>query len=155
MSTKAKSSPQYWLLKSEPSTYSIVDLKKDKKTNWNNIRNYQARNFLKVMTVGDLCLIYHSMNLAEQKNSRDPAADRSVVGIAEITKTAYPDIDHETQKEWLQVDIRYQSTFKTPVSLDTLKTHPQLKKLPLIKQSRLSVMPISEQEFNTILKLGN
>lgn len=132
-----------WLLKSEPDVYSIDQLAKDRTTNWNNIRNFQARNSLRQMKKGELALIYHSQT------------DRAVVGIAEIIKEAYPDPDPEHKGDWVQVDIRFRSKFKAPVTLETLKTTPSLKSLPLLKQSRLSVMPVSDQEFDMIQKLGS
>ena len=132
----------YWLLKSEPSVYSIDQLKKDKKTNWDHVRNYQARNVLNACKKGDLALIYHSND------------ERSVVGIAKVLKEAYPDLDPEHKGDWVQIDVGFLLKLNTPIPLSTLKTHASLKNLPLIKQSRLSCMPIQTKEFETILKLG-
>ncbi|MEN9723535.1 MAG: hypothetical protein RJB38_1521 [Pseudomonadota bacterium] len=133
---------QHWLLKSEPSVYSIENLRKDKKTNWDHIRNFQARNYLRAMKRGDLALIYHSND------------DRAVVGVAEIIKEAYPDIDPEAPGDWSQVDVRYVRTLPRPVSLSEIKSHPKLSDLLLIKQSRLSTMPISAQHFDLICQLA-
>lgn len=131
-----------WLLKSEPDVYSIDRLQSEKKTNWDHIRNFQARNYLKEMRKGDLALIYHSQT------------DKAVVGIAEIVKEHYPDPDPEHPGAWVQVDLRFKAKFKAPVTLERIKTTKDLQKLPLIKQSRLSVMPVSEREFKLLVKLG-
>ena len=131
----------HWLLKTEPSVYSIDQLKKDKKTNWNNIRNFQARNYLRQMKKGDLALIYHSNE------------DRAVVGLAEIIREAYPDIDPEGG-DWAQVDLRYKKSFANPVPLSEIKAHPKLQDLALIKQSRLSTMPVSKPHFDLLCRLG-
>ena len=132
----------HWLFKSEPNVYSIDDLAKDKKTAWTGIRNYQARNFLKTCKKGDLVLIYHS-NIG-----------KAVVGVAKITAEAYSEIDDSRAGDWVQVDISYVSKLTNPVTLDEIKTTPALKNIPLLKQSRLSCMPLSEKDFNTILKMG-
>lgn len=134
--------PSYWLLKTEPGTYSFDQLLKDKKTNWNGVRNFQARNFLKEVSVGDLAIIYHSGD------------ERAAVGIARVTKSAYPDPDLEKPGEWVQVDIEPVSKLRTPVSLSQIKATPELKDLPLIRQSRLSSMPISAAHFEKIVVLG-
>ncbi len=131
----------YWLLKTEPSVYSLDQFKKDKKTNWNNIRNYQARNYLRQMKRGDLALIYHSNE------------ERSVVGVSEIIREAYPDIDPEGG-DWSQVDLRYVQSLANPVSLTQIKSHPKLKELLLIKQSRLSAMPVTEAHYKLLCQLG-
>ena len=132
----------YWLFKSEPNVYSIDDLGKDKSTAWTGIRNYQARNFLKLCKKGDLVLLYHS-NIG-----------KSVVGVAKITATAYPEIDKNRPGDWVQVDIGFVSKLDQPVSLEVIKKTPALKEIPLLKQSRLSCMPVTEKDFNTILKLS-
>lgn len=131
----------YWLLKSEPETYSFEQLKAQKKTNWDQVRNYQARNYLKQIKKGDFALIYHS---GDQK---------SVVGIARVVKEFYPDIDPEGG-DWVQVDVAYEEALKNPVTLKVLKTTAGLSDLPLIKQSRLSVMPITAAHFKKIVSLG-
>ncbi len=132
---------QHWLLKSEPSVYSIDQLQKDKTTNWNNIRNFQARNYLRQMKKGDQALIYHSND------------DRAVVGIAEIVREAYPDVDAEGG-DWSQVDVRYLKHFVSPVTLAAIKVHPKLQDILLVKQSRLSTMPVTKPHFDLLCKLG-
>ena len=134
---------QYFLFKSEPHTYSLSDLKKDQTTNWNNVRNFQARNTLRECKKGDVALIYHSGD------------ERAVVGTALITGAPYADLDPKKKGDWVQVDLKFGKAFGAPISLATLKAHPKLKNLPLIKQSRLSCMKISDAEFELILELGN
>lgn len=135
-------SPTHWLLKTEPSTYSLADLRKDKRTNWDGIRNYQARNFLRLIKKGDLALIYHSGD------------ERSVVGIARVIKEAYPDPDPRKKGDWVQVDLEFMKVFDSPVPLAEIKTRTALQSLLLLKQSRLSVMPIAAAHYQTILKMG-
>jgi predicted RNA-binding protein with PUA-like domain len=132
---------QHWLLKSEPTVYSIDQLQKDKSTNWNNIRNFQARNYLRQMKKGDQALIYHSND------------DRAVVGIAEVVREAYPDVDSEGG-DWSQVDVRYVKHFAAPVTLTAIKVHPKLEDILLVKQSRLSTMPVSKAHFDLLCRLG-
>ena len=123
----------YWLLKSDPETYSFQDLVRDKSTSWDGVRNYQARKFLKEMRKGDLAFIYHSQE------------EKSVVGTAEVTRPAYPDPTDKTG-EWVVVDLAAGKPAKRPVTLEAIKKDPILKALPLVKQSRLSVMPVSESQ---------
>lgn len=132
----------YFLFKSEPDVYSIDNLAKDKKTAWNGIRNFQARNFLKTCKKGDHVLVYHS-NI-----------DKAVVGVAKIVAEAYPEIDKTRPGEWVQVDVGFVTKFRNPVTLETLKATPSLSALPLLKQSRLSCMPVGEKEYNAIVKMG-
>lgn len=132
----------YWLLKTEPETYNFEQLLKDKRTNWNDVRNYQARNNLRKMLVGDIALIYHSGD------------DKAVVGIAKVVRLAYPDIDSEGG-DWSQVDIAAVERLEIPVKLAVLKSTKALADLPLIKQSRLSVMPITPLHFEAILALAS
>lgn len=134
--------PQYWLLKSEPETYSFERLLKEKKTNWDGVRNFQARNFLKLVKKGDQALIYHSGD------------ERAVVGIAKCVREGYADIEAEDGKEWVQIDIAPVAALKSSVPLSTIKATPALKDILLIRQSRLSVMPISKIHFNTLIKLS-
>src|SRR5512147_2552085 len=148
----------YWLMKSEPRVFSMDDLAKSPKqtASWDGVRNYQARNFMREMAVGDQVLFYNS-------NAQPPA----VVGIAEVVRTAYPD---ETQFDksshhydpastpsaprWDMVDIRYRQTFKTSLSLDRLRQEPKLKGMVLLqKGSRLSVQPVTKTEWAVVLKL--
>jgi predicted RNA-binding protein with PUA-like domain len=132
----------YWLFKTEPGTYSFAQLMKDKKTNWDQVRNYQARNFLRQAAVGDLAVIYHS------------GEDKAAVGIAQVTRNAYPDPDPEKAGEWVQIDLKAVAPLARPVTLKEIKTTPALSALPLIKQSQLSCMPITSQHFELIKKLG-
>lgn len=133
---------QYWLLKTEPETYSFDRLLKDRKTNWNDVRNFQARNFLRQVKKGDTTLIYHSGD------------DKAVVGIAECVREGYADIEEEDGKEWVQIDIAPVAPLKNRVPLSVIKSTSALKDIPLIRQSRLSVMPITKAHFQTILKLS-
>jgi predicted RNA-binding protein with PUA-like domain len=132
----------YWFLKTEPETYSYADLVREKRTNWNDVRNFQARNFLKVIKKGDTAVIYHS------------GGDKAVVGIAECVKEGYPDIEKEDGKEWVQIDIKPVRALSNPVTLATIKATPALKSLPMLRQSQLSVMPITKAEFDVIMKLS-
>jgi predicted RNA-binding protein with PUA-like domain len=132
----------YWLLKTEPTTYSFSQLVKDRKTNWNGVRNFQARNFMREITTGDLALVYHSGD------------ERQVVGIAKVVAEAYPDPDPRKKGDWVQIDLAPERSFSRPVTLSQLKATAALKELLLIKQSRLSVMPVSAAHFETIVKLS-
>src|SRR6185312_5525644 len=114
--------PHYWLLKSEPSTYSFDQLVRDKRTNWNGVRNFQARNFLKEAKTGDLALIYHSNE------------GKAVVGIAKVVKEAYVDPDPETPGEWVQIDVASVGKLEKPVSLEEIKKSSKLKDILLVKQ---------------------
>ncbi len=131
----------YWLAKSEPGDYSWDDLKRDQTTKWDGVRNYQARNNLKKMKKGDLCFFYHSVHKP------------SVVGIMEVINEYYLDPSDET-KRFVSVDMKYLKPLNHPVSLSEIKQHKELSNLPLIKQSRLSVMPIQKNEWDFILSLG-
>ena len=132
---------QYWLAKQEPEKYSWAQFVKDKGTYWDGVRNYQARNNLRAMREGDLVLYYHSVS------------EKAVVGIAKVTTEAYPD---PTAKEgdWSVVDLKPLKTITEPVTLDQIKADPKLSEVALIKQSRLSVMPVRVDEFKRILLLG-
>jgi predicted RNA-binding protein with PUA-like domain len=132
----------FWLMKTEPGTYSFAQLQKDGKTNWNGVRNFQARNNLRQIKKGDLVLIYHSGD------------DKSVVGIAKVIREAYPDPDPENEGDWVQVDLAPVEKLGQPVALSVIKGTPALKDLLLVRQSRLSVMPVSGDHYNRILKLG-
>jgi predicted RNA-binding protein with PUA-like domain len=134
-------SPSYWLLKTEPETYSFEQLIRDRKTNWNDVRNFQARNYLRQMKKGDVALIYHSGDV------------KAVVGVAEIVREAYPDVDPEGG-DWSQVDLKCVKPLAEIVPLKTIKSTAALADVPLIKQSRLSCMPITTKHFQTLLKLG-
>jgi len=131
----------YWLVKSEPFKYAWDQLVKDGWTYWDGVRNYTARNNLQAMKKGDLVLYYHSNE------------GKEVVGIARVRKESYPDptIDDE---RWVVVDLEPVKPLKEPVSLATVKADPKLAEIPLVKQSRLSVMPIDKPSFDRILSLG-
>ena len=149
---------RYWLVKSEPGAFSIDDLAQSRKqtTSWDGVRNYQARNFLRSMQIGDKVLFYHS--------NADPPA---VVGTAEVVRVAYPDptqfdpkdshYDPDSdpkQPRWDMVDIRLTRRFRTPLSLERLRQEPGLKKMELLRKgSRLSVQPVQEREWKIILEL--
>jgi predicted RNA-binding protein with PUA-like domain len=134
---------RHWLFKTEPSTYSFEQLVKDKKTHWNGIRNYQARNFLKEVAQGDPVIIYHSGD------------DKAAVGVAKVLRNAYPDPDPETPGvEWFQVDIAPVKAFRQAVTLKTIKATASLSSMMLVKSSRLSAMPITEAHYKTLLKMG-
>jgi len=150
---------QYWLMKSEPSVFSIDDLARASKrtTCWDGVRNYQARNFMRAMRSGDRVLFYHS-------NANPPA----VVGIAEVTAVAYPDPTQFEQghthfdpasdpkaPRWDMVDIRHVRTFAAPISLDSLRVEKALRGMALLqKGSRLSVQPVTSGEWEHVLKLA-
>lgn len=131
----------YWLLKTEPETYSFERLVKEKRTNWNDVRNYQARNNLRKMAKGDVALIYHS------------GGDKAVVGVARVVREAYADPDPEGG-DWAQVDVEAVEALRRPIPLSEIKSSKALADLPLIRQSRLSVMPISEAHYQAILELS-
>ena len=131
----------YWLIKSEPKKYSWSTFVKDGKTFWDGVRNYQARNNLRLMKAGDWCLFYHSND------------GKEIVGIAEVIKPAYPDPTIADER-WVAVDIQPVETLKRPVSLEQIKQDNQLEKIGLIRQSRLSVMPVTADEFNRIIWLS-
>ncbi len=130
----------YWILKTEPSTYSISDLKRDKSTAWDGVRNYQARNNLLAMKVGDQALIYHSVG------------PREIVGLAEVSKTAFKDQTAE-EGNWVAVEVKFVSSFKDPLTLSTIKSDSRLKDLSLVKQGRLSVCPVTDSEWQVLMKL--
>ena len=134
----------YWLLKSEPNTWSIEQQKKigTKGVVWDGVRNYQAANNLKKMKKGDLCFFYHS-NIGKE-----------IVGIVEIIKTAFID-PTDKQKKFVAVQVKYKKMLKKPVSLENIKKNKDLKRLLLIKQSRLSVMPIDSKCWKILNKMGN
>ena len=131
----------YWLLKSEPSTWSWDDQSKVKKEMWDGVRNYQARNNLMKMKKGDLCFFYHSVN------------EKKIVGIVEVVKEHYPDPTDKTNK-FVVVDIKTKKKLKNSVSLKQIKSQKKLSHLALIKQSRLSVMPINEESWYLINKMA-
>lgn len=129
----------YWLLKSEPGTYSWADLRRDGRTVWDGVRNFQARNNLRAMRPGDLALFYHSVD------------ERSVQGVARIASEPYPD---PKAPDWTVVDVEPAYALKTPVDLDEIKRHATLADMVLLRQSRLSVQPVRKAEFDALLKIG-
>ena len=132
---------RYWLVKSEPGAYSWDDLVKDRSTYWEGVRNLQARNNLKGMKKGDLVLFYHSN------------VGKDVVGIARVTKPAYRDPSSDDER-WVVVDVEPVKPMTEPVSLARIRAEPALRDVGLVRQSRLSVMPIEGPHFRHILKLG-
>lgn len=129
----------YWLLKSEPSTYSIDDLIRDKQTRWDGVRNYQARNNMKAMKIGDECFFYHSA-------IKTPA----IVGMMRVVKL------YEVEEDAPQfgcVTVEFVRALKNPITFSSIKENPALQNLPLLKQSRLSVMPISATEWGDLLRM--
>ena len=137
-------SKSYWLLKSEPDVWSLYQQKKigHKGAMWDGVRNYQAANNLKKMLIGDLCFFYHS-NIGKE-----------IVGIVEVTKKAFID-PTDKEKKFVAVQVRYKRSLNSAVSLNDIKNNRQLKDLQLIKQSRLSVMPIDTKSWKIILKMSN
>src|SRR5690606_32110333 len=132
---------QYWLIKSEPFKYSWDQFVKDKKTFWDGVRNYQARNNMRLMKKGDLLLFYHSNE------------GKEIVGIAELVKEAYQDPTTD-DSNWVAVDVKHHKKLKKTVNLETIKKDPILKEMELVRQSRLSVSSVSEDQFNRVLMLG-
>ena len=131
----------YWLLKSEPKTWSWNDQVSEKTSMWDGVRNYQARNNLIKMKMGDLCFFYHSVS------------EKSIVGIVEVVKESYPDPTDKSGK-FVVVGVKTKSKIKKAISLEMIKKTAGLENIPLLKQSRLSVMPISNKEWNIIIKLS-
>lgn len=131
----------YWLVKQEPEDYSWDDLVRDGKTVWDGVRNYQARNNLKNMKVGDRVFFYHSVK------------ERKIVGIAEVVREAFPDPTVDDDR-WVAVELKAVEPMVNPVSLDQVKKDPSLSEIPLVRQSRLSVMHLEKKAFDRILKLG-
>ncbi|MDG1746284.1 MAG: EVE domain-containing protein [Bacteroidia bacterium] len=132
----------YWLIKSEPFKYSWEQFETDKETFWDGVRNYQARNNLRDMQVGDLCLYYHSNE------------GKEVVGIAEVIKPPYQDPTTDNT-QWVAVDVKPNKKLDKTVTLAQIKADPRLSDIGLIRQPRLSVISISEDHFNIILELAN
>ena len=132
---------QHWLVKSEPQKYSWEKFIHDGRTFWDGVRNFQARNNLRSMQEGDLALFYHSNE------------GKAVVGIAKIVKEAYQDPTTD-DKNWVAVDLIPVQTLTNPITLDEIKADEQLKNIALVKQGRLSVMPLKAEEFDRILELG-
>jgi predicted RNA-binding protein with PUA-like domain len=132
----------YWLVKSEPFKYSWEKFNKDGRTFWDGVRNYQARNNLREMGVGDLVLFYHSNE------------GKAVVGIARVVKESYQDPTTD-DTNWVVVDLEPVESLKNPVTLETIKADPRLQNIGLVKQGRLSVMGMKVEEFDRIVELGS
>ena len=131
----------YWLLKSEPSTWSWKDQLKSKTDMWDGVRNYQARNNLMSMKKKDLCFFYHSVS------------EKLIIGIVEVVKEHYPDPTDKTGR-FVVTDVKAKKKLKRPVSLEEIKSTPKLANIALIKQSRLSVMPLTKNEWDIIIKIS-
>ena len=132
---------QYWLVKQEPTAYSWDQFVADGKTDWTGVRNFQARNNLRSMKSGDQVLYYHSVN------------GKAVVGIAVVSREAFPD-PTATNGDWSAVEIQPVRPVKPPVTLDQIKADPALAQIPLLRQSRLSVMSLSQNEFEGVLGIA-
>ena len=132
---------KYWLLKSEPDAWSWDNQVKEGASMWDGVRNYQARNNLKEMKKNDLCFFYHSVT------------EKSIVGIVKVVKEYYPDPTDKTGR-FVVVDVKATKKLKNPVSLDQIKENKKLKDIALLKQSRLSVMPLKKIEWETVLKMS-
>ena len=131
----------YWLVKSEPSEYSYDNLVNDGSTYWDGVRNYAARNNLKGMKSGDKVLFYHSVN------------EKSVVGISKVVKEFYQDPTTEDER-WVVVDLAAEKKLKKPVTLSQIKDEPALAEIALVRQSRLSVMPLDKKAYNLIIEMS-
>ena len=130
----------YWLVKQEPEKFSFDDLIKEGKTVWTGVRNFQARNNLREMRAGDKVLFYHSVS------------DKAVVGLAEVSRESFAD---PTDEKWIAVEIKPLEKFAKRVALEEIKAREELQSIALIKQSRLSVMPLTREEFETIMKMAS
>ncbi len=140
-SAKQTATSGLWLVKQEPETYSWDDFVRDGRTDWTGVRNFQARNNLRQMKAGDRVLFYHS------------GIGKCVVGTAEVAKAAYPDPTAE-DPQWVAVDLKPVKPLNEPVPLASIRYHAKLGNLPLIRQSQLSVMRLTKEEFETIVGMG-
>jgi predicted RNA-binding protein with PUA-like domain len=140
-SAKMTTASDLWLVKQEPETYSWDDFVRDGRTDWTGVRNFQARNNLRQMKVGDRVLFYHS------------GTGKCVVGIAEVARAAYPDPTAD-DPQWVAVDLKPLKPLTEAVPLASIRYHAKLGNLPLIRQSQLSVMPLTKDEFETIVGMG-
>jgi predicted RNA-binding protein with PUA-like domain len=130
----------FWLVKQEPSAYSWSDFTNDRGTSWTGVRNYAARNNLRRMQKGDEVLFYHS------------GEEKAVVGLAKVTRTAYSD-PTAPKEDWSAVDLAPIRPLRRPVTLPQIKNQPRLEKIQLVRQSRLSVMPLSAEDFRAIVRM--
>ena len=133
---------KYWLVKSEPDKYAWSDLERDGQTTWDGVRNFQARNNLQQMQVGDLVMYYHSVS------------EKSIVGVAKVAKEAYPD-PTTSEKQWVAVTLAPERALVKKITLEQIKKDERLQNIGLLRQSRLSVMPLSAEEFDMLLAMGN
>ena len=132
---------KFWLVKQEPSAYSWSDFVRDGTTSWTGVRNFTARNNLRAMQKGDSVLYYHSVT------------DKAVFGMAEVVRAAYPDATAK-EGDWSAVDVAAREPFASPVTLEAIKVNPKLKEMALLRLSRLSVQPVTEEEFREIVRMG-
>jgi predicted RNA-binding protein with PUA-like domain len=132
---------QHWLVKQEPEEYGWADFAREGQTTWSGVRNYQARNHLRAMKRGDRVLFYESVTT------------KAVVGLASVTREAFPD-PTATEGDWSAVELAAEKPFPKPVTLDAIKASAALKDIGLLRQSRLSVMPLTSTQFTTLLRLG-
>ena len=134
----------HWLVKSEPESYSFAQFTRDKKTNWTGVRSFAARNSLRAMAKGDEVFFYHSMT------------DKAVVGLATVTKTAFadPTVEPDEKGEWSCVELKVGTAFPKSVTLAQIKSTPALAKMEILRQSRLSVVPVKPAEAARLRKLG-
>ncbi|HRI78231.1 MAG TPA: EVE domain-containing protein [Cyclobacteriaceae bacterium] len=130
----------YWLLKTEPETFSWSDLVRDKKAVWDGVRNFQARKHLKEIQKGDLAFIYHT------------GEEKSIIGISKVTRDGYPELK---DPDWIAVDLTPEKALKNPVSLSKIKSDKSLQNMVLVRASRLSVQPVTKEEYEHILKLSS
>lgn len=142
MKEKKSAAPQHWLVKSEPEAYAWADLVRDGRTAWTGVRNYQARIHLNTMQPGDRVLFYESVTT------------KAVVGITEVTRAAFPDATAE-EPGWVAVELKSVAPLAQPVTLAQIKAESSLANIALLRQSRLSVQPLTRAEYNTIVKLGS
>lgn len=129
----------YWIVKSEPNSYSWEDFEKVQEEIWDGVRNHQAKNFLKEMHLGDLVFFYHS------------GKQKAIVGLAEVSQEFYPDPEDQN---WVAVDLKVSRKLKRPITLAELKSEDPLSEMKMLKQSRLSVSPLQKEEFDYILKMS-
>jgi predicted RNA-binding protein with PUA-like domain len=132
---------KYWLVKQEPSAYSWSDFVRDGRTSWTGVRNYTARNNLREMQKGDEVLFYHSVT------------DKAVIGVATVTRTAFADPTAE-EGDWSAVELKPKQALEAPITLEEVKKNPRLKGMALLRLSRLSVQPLSEAEFQEVLRMA-
>src|SRR5437868_3274150 len=139
---KTNRSSGVWLVKQEPEIYSWDDFVRDGRTDWTGVRNFQARNNLRQMKLGDRVLFYHS------------GSGKCVIGIAEVAKAAYPDPTAD-DPQWIAIDLKPVKPLQECVTLEAIKANQKLSNMLLVRQSRLSVMPVTKAEFETIVKMGS